>query len=176
MNVKVDHDCSAIKSLPVHSTDVGSTIHFRCSYLQAKLASTVDYCPVQICQIDGHWSAASISCGGRDFGRILRRIESSGEVSTITRDFSNICKGFFQTHIFLSIFFWSGRGCCSGSAPNPPKPPGFATAGILTNGAFGACNDNWILLIHISQTILILFGAVVVKCSTGNFAYLKQPK
>ncbi|XP_033758086.1 uncharacterized protein LOC117340434 [Pecten maximus] len=81
MTVKVDHDCTGIKSLPIYSMDVGSSIHFRCSYIQANLQSSTGYCPVQVCQTNGRWSAASISCGENECYEAGRSHEYKGHRS-----------------------------------------------------------------------------------------------
>ncbi|VDI59835.1 Hypothetical predicted protein [Mytilus galloprovincialis] len=63
MAVEGDDSCLSIKPVPRYSQSIGSTIRFDCEARSNTMSEAkFGYCPVQVCQLNGTWSTASLSC------------------------------------------------------------------------------------------------------------------
>lgn len=66
MAVEGDDSCLSIKPVPRYSQSIGSTIRFDCEARSNTMSEAkFGYCPVQVCQLNGTWSTASLSCASK---------------------------------------------------------------------------------------------------------------
>lgn len=62
--IRADNKCVSIASLKPFDTTEGSIMDFSCKALQEGVTPRFNYCPVEVCQGDGTWRQAYISCAG----------------------------------------------------------------------------------------------------------------
>ncbi|XP_071138202.1 plasminogen-like [Mytilus edulis] len=64
MAVEGDDSCLSIKPVPRYSQSIGSIIRFDCEARSNTMSEAKfhGYCPLQVCQLNGTWSTASLSC------------------------------------------------------------------------------------------------------------------
>lgn len=66
MAVEGDDSCLSIKPVPRYSQSIGSIIRFDCEARSNTMSEAkFRYCPVQVCQLNGTWSTASLSCASK---------------------------------------------------------------------------------------------------------------
>ncbi|KAL3862428.1 hypothetical protein ACJMK2_008394 [Sinanodonta woodiana] len=58
-----DNGCIQLQSVPPYTTTAGSIINYICAGLLTGFVSTYNHCPEQLCQTNGVWTSATISCG-----------------------------------------------------------------------------------------------------------------
>ena len=64
--VKADNTCVSLAPLETFETTEGSVISYTCETLQQGVHSAIGYCPIEVCQDNGNWHAAHISCAGNN--------------------------------------------------------------------------------------------------------------